>query len=59
MFKEYFVIFLHKHMQFGERLYKYIDCGDIFICLSQLKSDHQLYKSQKLSVRANSDNAIW
>ena len=46
LFKNYFVMVVHKRMHFEERPYKCVDCDEHFFCSSHLKSHHQLHKHE-------------
>ena len=37
---------VHKRVHFGEKPYKFVDCGDRFNCTSNLKTHYEFHKQQ-------------
>ena len=46
LFNNYSVLVVHKRNHFGERPYKCLDCGDGFVCTSNLKSHYKFHNQQ-------------
>ena len=52
---DFSIMVVHKDLRFGERLYKFVDCGERLTCTSGLKSHYKLHKQQNLNDYANDE----